>query len=98
MPRFGIDQGEKPDGTKKVRAVDHFSWSRGQKNKKRKKSEIKSDSVNGHYVPDVGMKHDHLDDLVASMKLHYALTSQVWSLRTCPFLSMLLLSDRTQRS
>ena len=27
MPRFGIEQGFKEDGSVKVRAVDNFSWS-----------------------------------------------------------------------
>ena len=71
VPRFGITQGGK------VRAVDHFSWSHAPKCRKRKRAEIKYRSVNGHYEPDEDMKHDHLDDLVASMKLHYAMTSQV---------------------
>lgn len=71
VPRFGITQGEK------VRAVDHFSWSHAPERRKRKRAEIKSRSVNGHFEPDEEMKHDHLDDLVTSMKLHYAMTSQV---------------------
>ena len=71
VPRFGITQGEK------VRAVDHFSWPHAPERRKRKRAEIKSRSVNGHFEPDEEMKHDHLDDLVASMKLHYAMTSQV---------------------
>ena len=77
MPRFGVDQGQKPDGTKKIRAVDHFSWSHVKGKRKRKRSEIKSGSVNGHYVPDVELKHDHLDDLAAAMKLHYAMLVKV---------------------
>ena len=77
VPRFGITQGLKQDGTVKVRAVDHFSWSCSSGSKKRKRHDMKSDSVNGHYEPDVEMKHDHLDDLLASVKYHYHATQQV---------------------
>ena len=77
MPRFGIDQGCKPDGTKKVRAVDHFSWSCAKKGGKRKRSEMKADSINGHYEPDTEMKHDHLDDLLESARFHYELLTEV---------------------
>ena len=37
-PRFGVEQGVRPDGTTKVRPVDHFSWSnvpRGSRAEKR---------------------------------------------------------------
>ena len=27
VPRFGVEQGVKADGSMKLRAVDHFSWS-----------------------------------------------------------------------
>ena len=27
VPRFGVEQGVKPDGSVKIRAIDHFSWS-----------------------------------------------------------------------
>ena len=77
MPRFGIFQGEKDDGTVKVRAVDDFSWSCSHGGRKRKRSDIKSNSINGNYEPDVVMKHDHLDDLLASMRYHFSLTQQV---------------------
>ncbi len=76
VPRSGITQGCEPDGTVKLRAVDHFSWSYSHGSRKRKRQDIKSGSVNGHYVPDTVMKHDHLDDLMASMKFHHETTSQ----------------------
>ena len=34
------------------------------------RAEIKVDSVNGHYQPTVAISHDHLDKLLATMKLH----------------------------
>ena len=78
MPRFGIEQGTKSDGTKKIRAVDHFSWSYAKNtHKKRKRSDMKADSVNGHYEPDVELKHDHLDDLLESARYHYELVGRV---------------------
>ena len=53
-PRFGVVT-EKPDGSIKVRAVDHMSWSAfGQK---------KKDSVNGHAFPREKLHHDKLDQL-----------------------------------
>ena len=77
MPRFGIEQGTKPDGSTKVRAVDHFSWSHSAGKRKRKRSEIRAGSVNGHYNPDTDLKHDHLDDLAAAMRAHYERLSKV---------------------
>ena len=41
VPRFGVAQGLKPDGTAKIRAVDHFSWSCAAGRKKRKRTEVK---------------------------------------------------------
>ena len=72
VPRFGISQGLRPDGSLKLRAVDHLSWSRRKRGRKRKEA-----SVNGHYQPDVEMKHDHLDDLLVTMRLHKERTSSV---------------------
>ena len=53
-PRFGVVT-EKPDGSIKVRAVDHMSWSAFGKKKK--------DSVNGHAFPMEKLHHDKLDQL-----------------------------------
>ena len=75
VPRFGVTQGQKPDGSTKVRAVDNFSWSLTERGKKRKRQDQKAGSVNGNFQPDVVMKHDHLDDLLASMRLHKEWTS-----------------------
>ena len=46
-----------------------FSHAGGQKRKWSKK-EMKADSINGHYQLPFTMKHDHLDDLMAAMRLH----------------------------
>ena len=70
VPRFGVVQGVKPDGSAKVRAVDHMSWSMKGNARKRSRKDMKADSVNGHYVPKASVTHDHLDDLRAAMRLH----------------------------
>ena len=75
-PRFGVEQGVKQDGTKKVRAVDHFSWSHSNGQKRRKRRDVKSESINGHFTPDMTIKHDHLDDLLAAMRLQHDTTGQ----------------------
>ena len=55
----------RPDGSIKVRPVDHFSWSAGERWCKRRRKES---SVNGHTEVPEKITHDHLDDLVASMR------------------------------
>ena len=56
----------RPDGSTKVRPVDHFSYSAegGRSRKKRKAS-----SVNGHTAVPEQIVHDHLDDLAEAMRL-----------------------------
>ena len=63
MPRFAVAQGLRADGTTKLRAVDHFSWSAPPADRKRKRSrnEVKEDSINGHYEMPVAVSHEHLD-------------------------------------
>ena len=56
----------RPDGTIKVRPVDHFSWSAGQKLSKKKR---KLESINGHTQLQEKITHDHLDDLAADMTM-----------------------------
>ena len=54
VPRCGVTHGTKPEGTPKVRAVDHMSWSmrdHADSSKKRTRKEMKQQSVNGHYNP-----------------------------------------------
>ena len=71
VPRFGVEQGLKADGSKKLRAVDHFSWSYQESGKrKRAKKEVKAASVNGHYDVPCAVEHDHLDQLLAALRMH----------------------------
>lgn len=69
MPRFGVAQGTHEDGSIKIRAVDHMSWSAcGAQKRRRTKNEIKADSVNGSCTIPGQMKHDHLDKLLELLK------------------------------
>ena len=63
-------QGLKEDGSVKLRAVDHMSWSHGPSKRRRTKKAVKAESVNGHYTPTAKITHDHLDDLLAAMRMH----------------------------
>ena len=77
-PRFGVCQ-EKPDGTKKCRAVDNFFWSYGDP-KIRKgglKKRLKVGSVNGATSTAEKMHHDTLDALVDAMRMHMKLCGSV---------------------
>ena len=78
VPRFGVEQGLKPDGSAKIRAVDHMSWSasHGQK-RKRKRSQIKEESINGHCVVPEKVSHDHLDKLLLLLRLVFMLSGVV---------------------
>ena len=67
----------KPDGTAKVRAVDHFSWSYAHGRKKRRRKDVKSESVNGHFSRGKSIRHDHLDDLHAASKLLFEVVGEV---------------------
>ena len=58
-PRFAVAQ-EKEDGSVKLRAVDHFSFSAG--------SQRKEDSVNGHVLPGEKLEHHTLDMLGEAMR------------------------------
>ena len=64
-PRFSVEQGVREDGTKKIRAVDNFSWANAPGGPKKRKLE----SVNGHTALPEKLKHDHIDDLLAAVKL-----------------------------
>ena len=59
QPRFGVPQC-RPDGSVKLRAVDHFSWAATRKRLR--------DSVNGCTRPAEKMGHDTLDVLAGIMK------------------------------
>ena len=60
---------ERPDGTAKFRAVDHFSWSHAGKGK--------AGSVNGHTATCEKLKHDTLDCLVLAMSSFKEKVSEV---------------------
>ena len=75
-PRFGVEQ-EKEDGTKKVRAIGHLSWSPGTGSSegatpRPTKKARKEASVNGHTTPGEKMKHDTPDVLATAMRQHFA--------------------------
>ena len=63
-PSFGIEQGTRPDGSVKVRPVDHYSWHAGHRRSKRRR---KTASVNGHCLLTEKLTHDHVDDIVDGM-------------------------------
>ena len=65
-PRFMVEQ-RRPDGSLKLRPIDHFSWSKCGK----------EDSVNGHVVPTEKLKHDTLDRLEALLRLFVHETGEV---------------------
>ena len=63
-PRFAVEQGMTKTGKRKIRAVDHFSWScHGSSRKKRKHA-----SVNGQCLSEEKLEHDHLDVLMVAIK------------------------------
>ena len=66
-PRFSVEQ-EKVDGTKKVRPIDHFSWSGGHGGRA-SKHRRKEESVNGYTFPKEKLKTQTLDYLWAAMAI-----------------------------
>ena len=82
-PRFGVEQ-DKPDGGKKVRAIDNFSWSTGEwsgkseegKKAPSKKMRMKKGSVNGHTAPSEKLGHDTLDALARIMTMFFKLVGE----------------------
>ena len=72
-PRFGVEQ-EKEDGSMKVRAIDHLSWSPSTRcdestaECRPTKKARKEASVNGYTLPAEKMSHDTLDVLTAAMR------------------------------
>ena len=73
-PRFSVEQGVREDGTKKIRAVDNFSWANAPGGPKKRKLE----SVNGHTSIPEKLKHDHIDDLLAAVKLFLRWAALLW--------------------
>ena len=63
---FCTSKFERPDGTVKVRSVDHYSWHAGHRRSKRRRKEA---SVNGHCLLTEKITHDHVDDIVAGMAI-----------------------------
>jgi len=65
--RFGVEQGLKPNGDTKVRAVDNMSWAfnDGQRPPKKRAKQ----SVNGCSELPERIKHHHLDDLLLAIQL-----------------------------
>jgi len=78
-PRFGVEQGLKPDGSVKVRAVDNLSWSHVPEGSTRwrSKGQMKTGSINGHCKLEECIKHDHLDDLLRAVALFKELDSSI---------------------
>ena len=65
--RFGVEQGVKPNGEVKIRAVDNMSWGcapEGQRPQKRPRQ-----SVNGCSGIPERIEHHHVDHLEAAIKL-----------------------------
>ena len=65
--RFGVEQGLKPNGDTKVRAVDNMSWSSdvGRRPPRKRAKQ----SINGcSEIPEC-IRHHHLDDLLAAIQL-----------------------------
>ena len=69
-PRFGVEQGLREDGSVKVRAVDHMSWSVAPEGERAyyTRRQQKEHSVNGCTVVPVGIHHDHVDKLALVMR------------------------------
>ena len=71
-PRFGAEK-VREDGSKKLRAIDHLSWSPGCASEggavqRPSKKARKEHSVNGHTMASEKMRHDTLDVLAATLR------------------------------
>ena len=67
-PRFGVEQGLRPDGTQKVRAVDNLSFAAREGDGRISKKAMKAISINGQCAMHESISHDHLDDLFEAMR------------------------------
>ena len=67
-PRFGVAQ-VRSDGTTKVRAVDHFSWSGSP--------DGRGSSVNGQTAPAEKLSHDTLDGLGTALRSFVDLVGEI---------------------
>ena len=63
-PRFGVAQW-RTDGTVKLRPIDHFSWSKDGRGKRKQQLT----SVNGAANTADTVKHDTLDDMARAMRV-----------------------------
>lgn len=61
QPRFAVEQS-KPDGSIKLRSIDHFSWAPGRQGR--------DGSVNGHTAMEEKLRHNTLDNLSDGMIAH----------------------------
>ena len=70
VPRFGVEQGLREDGSVKVRAIDNMSWCLGPDDVKQalSKKKQKELSINGCTVVPVEIRHDHVDELALVMR------------------------------
>ena len=68
--RFGVEQGTKADGSVKLRAIDHLSWSAPVEDGKHyvSRKRQREHSVNGCTAVPEKIHMDHLDALVAAMR------------------------------
>ena len=87
-PRFAVEQ-LKEDGSTKVRAIDHLSWSPGWRSEaspteRPTKRARKEESVNGHTAPAEKMHHDTLNTLEHTMRMFVEETGQVPGLMKVP--------------
>ena len=65
--RFGVEQGLKPNGDVKIRAVDNMSWGcSGDRTRSKKRPR---QSVNGCSAIPERIMHHHVDDLEAAIRL-----------------------------
>ena len=79
-PRFSVEQ-TRDDGSLKLRAVDHFSWSSLEPGSRRarclsRKRAMKANSVNGFTYPAEKMHHDTVDTLFDALALHVQLMGE----------------------
>ena len=80
-PRFGVER-ERADGSIKIRAVDHLSWSpasacEADSQRRPSKKARKEFSVNGYTTPAEKMSHDTVDVLAAALRKFVAVVGCV---------------------
>ena len=70
VPRFGVEQGLRQDGSLKIRSIDNMSWCLAPDDVKRflSKKKQKELSINGCTAIPVEIRHDHIDELAIVMR------------------------------